>query len=555
MASPYISTKDILHYRTLTTLLQHTEAIKGKTKSKRLDLGLTLDVMKHQLLLKEHKGQDRPSSRRNIWKYLTDITEDNLQAEHPDFEVSQAHHLSTKLPTREQSNFLAKQRKAGLLTTDWDESKPFFDKAGLGRLSDFLKSREEAKVASLPDSDPAFKETSSRGKELINEAYRSLNTLSGFLENLGTQAFRTCEWIAEIFELRRTTSDVVPTDKSPSLSQGPTSSSSLYGSSSAGPLSPSPVKEQSPEAEDVEDYDKDIDQDAAMNLDTLTETTQHGWANAAVQWMKDVCTQVVALNSLFILETKTDQNELRLSKYIEKVVLKAIGVMPEARDIRMESYEDVWDNFSHSLRDSETIKDCLLAQETLSEAARRRSRFNGTWHCKIIMMSLHMLSLGSGFETASALGSSAAVSTDIIEMFKHPGSLLMVSKRCCRSCHNLAQFLKRKKFLGQDVPLVFPGSHSGWTSVALPPWLPQEIGKELIEWAEDKLRSQLRKILSESIFRSRNNPRKRPIGAATDVPEEFEERHLERARPTPGDIDEKSKSQERACTMATRWKL
>lgn len=137
-----------------------------------------------------------------------------------------------------------------------------------------------------------------------------------------------------------------------------------------------------------------------------------------------MCTQVVALTSLFILEMKTDQNELRLSKYIEKVVLKVTGVMPEARDTRMESCQDVLDNLSHSLGDGETIKDCLLAQETLSEAARRRSRFNGTWHCEIIMMSLHMLSvsflaiLDSGIETASALGSSAAVSTDIIEMFK-----------------------------------------------------------------------------------------------------------------------------------------
>ncbi|KAL8631883.1 hypothetical protein Q9189_002359 [Teloschistes chrysophthalmus] len=375
-------------------------------------------------------------TKRNVWKYLTEITEADLRAGRLNFEVVEAYNLSPKLPTCEQSDFLEKQRKAGRIITDWNERKPIFDKAGrrlirnlmsrllievrdsLGRLDGFLKSEEAIKVANLKDSDAAFQETLDLARVIINNVYRSLSTLNNFLETFEGQVLKTCHWIARIFELR-STSDAAPSSSPVKLHQ------------------PKPTaKEQSAEAEDAEGHPKDIDEEAAMDLDAVTEGTKYGWAKAAVKWMKHVCIHIKALKSLIILETKTDRNQLRLSKYIEKVVLKVVSVMPEARDIRMESYQDVLESFSLSPR-SEKIKAWFLAQDTL-------------------------------------------------------------------------------------MPFVFPGSHSVWTAVTLPPCLPQDFGKELIKSAKAKLRKRFEKIVL-SLQTGQSNPRKRSISVATDVPGQAEE--------------------------------
>ncbi|KAL9579916.1 MAG: hypothetical protein Q9212_004811 [Teloschistes hypoglaucus] len=642
MASPYISTKDILHYRTLTTLLQYTEAVEGEKPAneiQRRELGkvpsrinksllealsyftvllvrsdevvavlpcgerqkvvdvVVLQEPTHLNASRNPRSDEAPAAPSGAQgPGLPKVEASLLETEHPLLAVEKGFanafsrhghnvpfevhcHLTAKLlklhrifrlrGTRgtsslhqasdsEQSNFLAKQRKAGRITTDWDERKPVFDKAGrrlirklmsrllvdvrgsLGRLGNFLKSGEEIKVAALPDSDPAFKETFSRAKALIHEAYRNLNTLNSFLEIFGIQAFRTCQWIAAIFELETTTSNVVPNDKFPPSSQEPISSSSLYVSSSVGPLSSSPVKEvkeQSSEAEDVEGYDRDIDQDAAMDLDTLAETAPSGWAKAAVKWMKDVCTQIDAMKSLSIVETRPDRSELRLSKYIEKVALKVVGVMPEARDTRMESYQDVLDSIPQPPRFKERFKEWLFAQGTLTEAAWRKSSFSGTWHCGTTLMSLHILSLGSGSETLSALESSAAVSSDIIEMFKVLSRSKTAAVSTAGVCQHLIIALKGRKLIGYETPVVFPGSHSAWTSVSLPPWLPQEMGGLLIRWAEEKLTKRLWKIFL-SPKTGQSNARKRSISVATDMHEETEERHRKRARASLADTDE-----------------
>lgn len=98
----------------------------------------------------------------------------------------------------------------------------------------------------------------------------------------------------------------------------------------------------------------------------------------------------------------------------------------------------------------------------------------------------------------------------------------MVSKRCCPSCRNLVKELQFQKLIDLKVPFVFPGSHSVWTAVTLPPCLPQDFGKELIKSAKAKLRKRFEKIVL-SLQTGQSNPRKRSISVATDVPGQAEE--------------------------------
>ena len=110
--------------------------------------------------------------------------------------------------------------------------------------------------------------------------------------------------------------------------------------------------------------------------------------------MEDLCLYVRALQSLTLLKP-AGSGQRRLSDYIAKVAIKIVSVISYRQDRMMKSYDAFMEDldFYPLLFNREKIKSWLCDQSSLGSDGWRRSRFNGTWHCETILLSLHALSV------------------------------------------------------------------------------------------------------------------------------------------------------------------
>ena len=141
-------------------------------------------------------------NKSNIWEHLTEINEEGMADEDPDFEDIKAKTLSSEPPTPIQARFLKRQQTIGRIDQNWNKRQPVFDRLGRQRtrkltgalllemraslegFKEFLASDDATRATSLEDSDPRFGYALTRAREHTDRVHRSLNTLSQFLRTL-----------------------------------------------------------------------------------------------------------------------------------------------------------------------------------------------------------------------------------------------------------------------------------------------------------------------------------------------------------------------------------
>ena len=354
---------------------------------------------------------------RNIWKHLTEISDVDMEAKNADIDNIKVQYLSTKGQSAEQARFLKKQRDEGRID-NWNETLPVFDKAGrrmfrrliqrllvevhenLNNLRKFFDRHTMEEAAALEERDPAYIDLRANVRKLVEGVFNSMQSWNQLLETFPDEVLGTCKWIAKIYGLRRThLKDKIDKSKtgetSPVSTLVDTSSSSVYASSSS-PVKAGPpqqqIQEQLEESENTDKMDEGIDDDDARGLDDIPKDSKRGWAEAVFKWMDNLGLHLKALQSLIITE-QTNASQERLSSYLAKVNLKVVSVKPQFRDQQMQSYDDCMAKLEENAIKREEIKKWLCSQPYMTEKAWKQSKFNGTWHCEAILLSLHTLSV------------------------------------------------------------------------------------------------------------------------------------------------------------------
>ncbi|KAL8707448.1 MAG: hypothetical protein Q9220_007536 [cf. Caloplaca sp. 1 TL-2023] len=400
--------------------------------------------------------------KRNVWLYLAQLTDEGLSQEKPAADDVKSKELSQKAPNQEQTWFLEKLQKEGILSKDWTEGNPLFDKSGrrmirallsrllnnvkdsLEELGSFLTHEDTVFASKLQEDDPGFYKKYKKSRSLASKTYRSLKNLNVFIELFRSEVLLTCQWIAKVFDLRRTT---LKSAESRTGDNSPTSS----------PLGSSLTHEQSSAPEQT--VEPDIEASAELNDAHIM--SNKGWGEAVLRWLDVQCQYMRALESLLVLGKKPDARQARMSQYVAKVTLKVVDVRPASTNLRMQGFDDFMDNFKLgpvATKKAEDIKGWLKDLPTMGEEAWKKARFSGSWHCESILLSLH--ALAQDFRPSAAFSMSAKTNSESVEPSANQGSMLMMSKRS------------------------YPGSHVRWSPVALPPWLLEYTAKGMIDNAE-----------------------------------------------------------------------
>ncbi|KAA8893146.1 hypothetical protein FN846DRAFT_980205 [Sphaerosporella brunnea] len=123
----------------------------------------------------------------------------------------------------------------------------------------------------------------------------------------------------------------------------------------------------------------------------------------------------------------------------------------------------------------------------LSEAGKKRldKSFRGHYHCEAIMSSL----LCAASAPQNSLGDSDSGLQDVLETLKGAKPVMGTSKRCCHVCCTVMVCLGQH--YGQDIPIL--DFHQSITLYLLPPLLPAEVRRTVV----DHYREQLTSILNE----------------------------------------------------------
>jgi len=259
-------------------------------------------------------------------------------------------------------------------------------------------------MAILDETNPESLRIKTDARQMLENVHYSVSFLAQVLETFPGQVLATLKWIAKVFKLSRTTTGEmiilsITGDKSPVPSSVDSSSSSVQASSSPHhatslPVKPAQPQEQSRKTEHSDAMDQDIDDDDALDFDEIVKQPKRGWADAASKWMKNLCLHVNALKSLTAFGAR-DGTEQRMTDYLTKVKLKIVGVAPEFRDTAMQSYDSFMNEFEEDQEIRQHIQEWLRRQDVMGNRAWNASKFNGTWHCETILLSLHALSVSS----------------------------------------------------------------------------------------------------------------------------------------------------------------
>lgn len=96
--------------------------------------------------------------------------------------------------------------------------------------------------------------------------------------------------------------------------------------------------------------------------------------------------------------------------------------------------------------------------------------------------------------------------------------LVAVSKRCCPACNKLVELLQDTG--GAFRNIIYPGNHTTWSSVALPPWLPAHFADRVKAYVDDELAKRLERLVE--MLDEERNKRARTASFGTVAEEQLE---------------------------------
>ncbi|KIW85172.1 hypothetical protein Z517_00562 [Fonsecaea pedrosoi CBS 271.37] len=301
---------------------------------------------------------------------------------------------------------------------------------------------------------------------------------------------------------------------------------------SASAKTPSPFRELTlPVLDNLTDDESNAEE--VLALCDIEENPQLGWKDACFRWIELLVTHYEAIENVHI---RSRRQSTSISKSLRLLVPRAeihcLEVKSSYKDRRMGSVNEVLEYLALRLD--------LTAAQALREWLERHTeegiqatgfpyarahverkcrwdtpRFTGTMHCETIMLTLHALSMDGMFSSSTTASAQAIseclesrniiVPPDIIDKFKTIGDILAVSKRCCPACNSVVSTIRQLQ--PNDRRITYPGYHTVWFPIALPPWTPRRIGENLLEelWRAVMSRTEYAYDVAEEGKRVRRN--------------------------------------------------
>ncbi|OAP54033.1 hypothetical protein AYL99_11793 [Fonsecaea erecta] len=284
-------------------------------------------------------------------------------------------------------------------------------------------------------------------------------------------------------------------------------------------LSPSLPEDQQLESAALEDLtDDEANAEEIISLCAIEENPQSGWHDACFRWLELIITHYEAIRKVHIWSPSRSSSITKsLKRLVPRAEIHTLEVKSSYADQRMRSINEVLRELEEERVEpevAESLREWLErhTQEGI-QAARLTGirphvdsqskwddpKFKGTMHCETIMLTLHALSINGLFRasTASARAISDCLKSrdiivppDVIDRFKHIGNILAVSKRCCPACNCVVSTIRDHQPPRHQI--TYPGYHTVWFPIALPPWTPRRIGEILLDtlWAAVQERAE-----------------------------------------------------------------
>ncbi|KAI8259376.1 hypothetical protein K4K56_006683 [Colletotrichum sp. SAR 10_98] len=216
---------------------------------------------------------------------------------------------------------------------------------------------------------------------------------------------------------------------------------------------------------DAKGDDNDEDEDDAFDV----VASDHGWHVAASDGLGLVCRNQESVEGL--LNTESKLAELFLKADVEPVVASMAKLdkftLPTHEFI--ENYQP--ENVKLTDDEVETLSNWFAVQ--MGGSGSSESFSGAAAHAKALLFVMLLVQyrrekmIGDPTEETSGL---TLPSLDLLERFKKLSAPMAVNKRCCPVCFILMKHVEKVT----GIKFVYAGTHSDWSSVSLPPFMPKE---------------------------------------------------------------------------------
>jgi hypothetical protein len=233
---------------------------------------------------------------------------------------------------------------------------------------------------------------------------------------------------------------------------------------------------------------------------------QQSWAEGALKFLDIVCLHTTATDSLARFNLKRE--DYHVQTLLERASFQWIRHSQESANREIMPLKTLFKSLKKynrrklSTEEVEPLKAWLKQHATKPNSEgdtwAEDTNFKGNFHCKMLLISHHLLAQNRERFVESQTSQPKdqpefliLPSKDITDQFSSKLKALPASKRCCPACYELMQYMIRQQ--GND--LLYPGWHSTWSAVTLPPWIPRAAGLHVIAAAEVKLNERVTRIL------------------------------------------------------------
>jgi hypothetical protein len=272
----------------------------------------------------------------------------------------------------------------------------------------------------------------------------------------------------------------------------------------------------------------------AEDLSYITQNPVTGWWDACYRYLELVCKHIEGVQKVHphTGRQKTKSFKRVLDRVLPLLRVRPIEVKPSFRDLKIENPDSVLEEMvatgailpwhSSALRNwiyENTPKglESLKREGKVWESGKPhipdvetwdKLKFSGTMHCETILLTIHVLTLdgvmGPKAPTPKQISDllwthNITVSADLVAQLKDISDILAVSKKCCPACDAIVQEVRAL----QPSPIVYPGYHTTWFPIALPPWTPRIIGAPLLTKLRAEVVHRGTKAFNASVNRER----------------------------------------------------
>lgn len=270
-----------------------------------------------------------------------------------------------------------------------------------------------------------------------------------------------------------------------------------------------PIEAAEPSAEGAP-VEEDENDEADDELSTSSAEEQHlppqeRWAKTARRYLDTVLLQWKSLQTLFY---PGDRLGVHMQHFLKNFKVNLIEAKCREEDTRSSNLLATILSHPHATQRTNAKAVLLdwLKHLGISNEFLNPRPFGGTYHCEALLLSLHLfkqtcesdISLMKFLET-----NDHQISVDFLKSLGDLSAAIAVSKKCCPSCGSLVEAVNQTRALEREKTsskglskadilrkyssFIYAGTHSNWSAVALPSFLP----KPYFDFALQKAREAL----------------------------------------------------------------